>query len=151
MFHLPGFECMSRMNQDSLWVTALIDSDAVDALIGGRGRGAIRKGQSPGANISFPQITEPVPLDPLGPLAEVDFLSGFRAPSNESGPRGKHQGFAERTRAPRDGSVTALKTNQDESRRIRVPQDRSGPQDESGPRGTYLTGPTERIKAPQHE
>ena len=34
------------------------------------------------------------PLDPLGPLDEVDFLSGFRAPWDGSGPCGKHQGSA---------------------------------------------------------
>ena len=51
-------------------------------------------GQSPGANIYFAPKPESGPLDPLGPLDEVDFLSGFRAPWDGSGPCGKHQGSA---------------------------------------------------------
>ena len=52
-------------------------------------------------------------LDPLGPLAEVDFLSGFKAPRDGSGPTG----------------------------RVRALQNEPGPcgmdpQDESGPRKT---------------
>ena len=35
---------------------------------------------------------KPGPLDPLGPLTEVDFLSGLRVMRDGSGPRGKHQG-----------------------------------------------------------
>ena len=81
------------------------------------------KGQSPGANISLPlPQTGAGPPDPHGPLAEVDFLSGFMTPRDGSGPRGKHQGSAERTRAPRDGSGPR-KTDQ-------------GPQEESGLCGT---------------
>ena len=41
-----------------------------------------------------PSKPKPGPLDPLGPLAEVDFLSGFRAPRDGSGLREKHQGSA---------------------------------------------------------
>ena len=63
-----------------------------------QGGGGIRamppKGQSPGTNISFASQTEAWTwtrffLDPLGPLAEVDFLSGFRAPRDGSGPAGR--------------------------------------------------------------
>ena len=43
------------------------------------------KGKSPGANIFFGPQTEAGPLDPLGPLAEVDFLSGFRARGMDKG------------------------------------------------------------------
>ena len=71
------------------------------------------KGLSPGTNISFAPKPKPGLLDPLGPLAEVDFLSGFRASRDELGPAG----------------------------RIRVLQNEPGPrgmdpQDESGPRKT---------------
>ena len=99
------------------------------------------KGQSPGTTIYhnfLPSKPKPGLLDPLGPLAKVDFLSGFRALRDGSGPRRKNQGSTEGTRAPRDGPA----------RRIRAPQDRSGPvgrirapQDRSVPVG--------RIRAPQ--
>ena len=46
------------------------------------------KGQSPGTNIYFAPKPKPGLMDPLGPLAEVDFLSGFRAPRDGSGPAG---------------------------------------------------------------
>ena len=52
-----------------------------------------------GAKIYLSQKPKPDPLDPLGPLAEVDFLSGFRAPRDGSGPRGTDQGPAGSTRA----------------------------------------------------
>ena len=58
---------------------------------GGGHSGNAPKGQSSGANMSFAPQPEPDPLNPIGPLAVVDFLSGFRAPRNESGPRGKNQ------------------------------------------------------------
>ena len=48
-----------------------------------------------GANISFALKRKPGPLDPLEPLAEVDFLSDFT-----SGPRGTDRGPA--------GSIRAL-------------------------------------------
>ena len=41
-------------------------------------------------NMTCPR-TEVGTLNSLGPLAVVDFLSGFRAPQDGSGPRGKHQ------------------------------------------------------------
>ena len=74
-------------------------ADSSPATSGGpRGGGGIRamppKGQSPGANISVARQTRAGLMDPLGPLAEVDFLSGFRAPWDGSGPCGKHQGCA---------------------------------------------------------
>ena len=81
---------MSRMNQNNQGVTALTDSDEVDALIGGRGPfgSCPPKGQLLGANIYFfshpPKKTKPGSLDPLEPLTEVDFLSGFGAPLDES-------------------------------------------------------------------
>ena len=92
-------------------------------------------------------------LDPLGPLAEVDFFIRFQGLAGRIGPRGKNQGSAERTRAPRDGPA----------RRIRAPQDRSGPvgrirapQDKSRPvrqikalRDKPET--TEQIRASQYE
>ena len=96
------------------------------------------QGQSPGANI-FPQKPKPGPPDPVAPLAEVDFLLGFRAPWEAQGP-------AERTRAQRDGSRPAG--------RIRAPRDKSGsakriraPQYESGPRGTDQDA-ERRVRAP---
>ena len=47
------------------------------------------KGQSPGTNIYFAPKPKPGLLDPLGPLAEVDFLSGFRALRDGLGPAGR--------------------------------------------------------------
>ena len=38
-----------------------------------------------------PPQPKPGPLSLLGSLTEVDFISGFRAPRDGSGPRGKHQ------------------------------------------------------------
>ena len=79
-------------------------------------RTMLPKGQSPGANISFgPPNPRWGPLDPLGSLADVDFLSGFR-------PRGTDQSSAERIKAPQD-ETTSRNTDQ-------------GSQDESGPLGT---------------
>ena len=85
-----------------------------------------------------PLQTRAGPLDPLGPLAEVDFLPDFRTPPDGSGPRGKHQGSA-----PMDEPGTR-KTNRGVAGRIRAPED------ESGPRRTYQ-GPAGRIRAPQDE
>ena len=114
------------------------------------------KGQSSGTSIYhnfLPSKPKPDLLDPLGPLAELDFLSGFRALRDGSGPRRKNQGSTERTRAPRDGSARRIRAPQDRSEpvgRIRAPQDRSGParrikalRDKSGT--------TERIRASQYE
>ena len=57
--------------------------------------------QSTGADIYFGPTPKAKagPMDPLGPLSEVDSLSGFRASRDESGPWGQ----------------------------IRVPQDKPGP------------------------
>ena len=103
--------------------------------------------------ILLPSKPKPGLLDPLGPLAEVDFLSGFRALRDGSGPRRKNQGSTERTRTPRDGPARRIRAPQDRSEpvgRIRAPQDRSGParrikalRDKSGT--------TERIRASQYE
>ena len=64
-------------------------------------------------HIFCPPKPKPGLLDPLGPLAEVDFLSGFRAPRDGSGPAGR---------------IRALQ-NEPGPRGM-------GPQDESGPRKT---------------
>ena len=69
------------------------------ATSGGPGGGGGIRAMPPKVNHSgptyiLPPKPEPGPLDPLGPLEEVDFLSGFRAPWDGSGPCGKHQGSA---------------------------------------------------------
>ena len=114
--------------------------------------------QSLGANILWPPENQAGPLDSLGPLAEVDFLSGFRAPRGGSGLRGKRQSSAGRTRAPREGSrprktVQARGRNQGPSRQIRAHRTDQGPAmriratlDGSGPRGTDQS-PKGRIRA----
>ena len=66
-----------------------------------------------GPTYLLPPKPKPGLLGPLGPIAEIDFLSGFRAPRDGSGPAG----------------------------RIRALQNEHGPrgmdpQDESGPRKT---------------
>ena len=72
-----------------------------------------------GQHIFWPPQSEAGPLDPLGPLAEIDFLAGFRVPRDGSGPRGKHQGSC-RTNP---GSVGwARKTNQGPGRQIKTRQ-----------------------------
>ena len=72
--------------------------DSSPATSGDPGGGGIRamppNAQPPGANIYFAPKPESGPLDPLGPLDEVDFLSGFRVPWDGSGPCGKHQASA---------------------------------------------------------
>ena len=65
-------------------------------------------------------------LDHLGPLAEVDFLSGFRAPRDGSGPAG-------RIRALQDELGPREMDPQYESGPRKTDQD---PYDESGPRKT---------------
>ena len=114
-------------------------------------------------------------LDPLGHVAEVDFISGFRTPRNESGPLGKHQGSAGRTWAPRGGSRPrktnqgpvdgsgsrgtnqgprngsgTRNTNQGPAGRIRARRSNRGPRDGSGPRGTNQ-GPMGRTRTLQDE
>ena len=110
--------------------------------------------------------TEAGALDPHGSLAEVDFLSGFRAPRDGSEPRGRHQGSAERTREPRDksGPMERIRapqyksgprgTDQDPQRRIRTPNVESGaagriraPRNRSGPRETD-EGPQDEVYGP---
>ena len=60
------------------------------------GGGGIRAMPPKGQSLTYilPPKPEPGPLDPVGPLDEVDFLSGFRAPWDGSGPCGKHQDSA---------------------------------------------------------
>ena len=103
--------------------------------------------------IFVPSKPKPGLLDPLGPLAEVDFLSGFRALRDGSGPRRKNQGSTERTRAPRDGPARRIRAPQDRSEpvgRIRALRDKLGPRNGSGPRNTNR-GPAGRIRAPNVE
>ena len=117
-----------------------------------RSQGDIRamppKGQSPGTSIYhnfLPSKPKPGLLDPLGPLVEVDFLSGFRAPQDGSGLVGR---------------IRALQN--EPGPRGMDPQDESGPrktdrgsQEELGPRETnqgpqYELGPAGRIRAPRY-
>ena len=59
---------------------------------GGGHSGHAPKGQSSGPTCLLPPPQpKPCPLDTIGPLAVVDFLSGFRAPRDDSGPRGTNQ------------------------------------------------------------
>ena len=135
---------------------ARLEVDAMAVAVAGDIRAMPPKGQSPGTSIYhnfLPSKPKPGLLDPLGLLAEVDFLSDFRALRDGSRPRRKNQGSTERTRAPRDGPARRIRAPQDRSEpvgRIRAPQDRSGParrikalRDKSGT--------TEWIRASQYE
>ena len=115
------------------------------------------KGQSPGTSIYhnfLPSKPKPGLLVPLGPLAEVDFLSGFRALRDGSGPRRKNQGSTERTRAPQDGparQIRARRTNQGigySARQIRARKTNQGPAGQIRDHGTDQ-GLAIRIGAPQ--
>ena len=91
------------------------------------------KGQSPGTSIYhnfLPSKPKPDLLDPLGPLAEVDFLSGFRALRDGSGPRRKNPGLYRTNSGP---AGWTRKTNQGPARQIRARRTNQGPQDRSGP------------------
>ena len=44
-----------------------------------------------------PSQSQGVPHGPLGPQAEVNFLSGVRAPRDGTGPRGTDQGLRDRS------------------------------------------------------
>ena len=173
--YLPVPQCLNAYNLQTMSFLADIckcareqarlglDSMAVAVPGGGGAFGPCPpKANHRGPTYLLPPKPKPGLLDPLGPIAEVDFLSGFRAPRDRSGPAGrigprrKNQGSTERTQAPRDGPA----------RRIRAPQDRSGPvrrikalwdksrtterirvsQYESGPRRTDQ-GPERRIRA----
>ena len=77
---------------------------------------------------------------------------------DRSGPSGTELGRAERSRtaqdepgprAPKYERIRARGTNQSPERRIRVPQDESGPEEQSGPRWTNQ-GPAGPIRAPQN-
>ena len=68
------------------------------------GGGVIRAMPPPQANHRRPTYLstprpKPGPLDQLGPLADFDFLPGFRAPRDGSGSRNTNQGPAGRIRA----------------------------------------------------
>ena len=103
-----------------------------------------------------PPQTEARPLNPFGPLAEDDFLLGFRAPRDGSGPCGKHRTLqnepgprrmdqsrlARRINQGPAGQIRANGTDQGPAIRIRAPRDKAGPtrrmralQDEVGPAG----------------
>ena len=136
---------------------------------GPRGGGAFGpcppKANHRGPTYLLPPKPKPGLLDPLGPIAEVDFLSGFRAPRDGSAPqeesglyrtnpgpagwtRKTNQGPARQIRARKtnQGPVGQIKnhgTDQGFTLRIGAPQDGSGPRtsnqgphDESGSRGT---------------
>ena len=102
-----------------------------------------------GWGATFPQPSR-APWTRLGPLPEVDFLSGFRAQRDGSGLRGKYQDSAGQTRAPRDGSGLR-KTDQGPAGRIRA-HETSRPrwrnQDEAGPPNTNQSL-ARQIRAPQ--
>ena len=80
--------------------------------------------------------------DPLGTQSEVHYLSGVRAPRDESGPSRTKQGPEKRIRASQDGTGPCG-TNQ-------------GPSDESGPLRKNLvlrdgSGPVGPTRVPQKE
>ena len=133
---------------------ARLEVDAMTVAVPGGHSGHAPKGQSPGTSIYhifLPSKPKPGLLDPLGPLAEVDFLSGFRALRDGSGPRRKNQGSTERTRAPRDGPVRqirARRTNQGPARQIRARKTNQGPAGQIRDHGTDQ-GLAIRIGAPQ--
>ena len=117
------------------------------------------KGQSPGTNIYFaPPPPKPKPglLDPLGPLAEVDFLSGFRAPRDGSGPQeesGLHRtspgpaGWTRKTNQGPARQIRARRTNQGSARQIRARKTNQGPAGQIRDHGTDQ-GLAIRIGAP---
>ena len=121
---------------------------------GGGGGGGIQampssKANHRGPTYLLPPKPKPGPLNRLGPLAEVDVLSGFRV-------RGKHQG-PQNEPGP-SGRIRARMTNQGPAGRIRghgtleqirAPLDigRRAPQYESGPNGTDQ-GTAGRIRVP---
>ena len=84
---------------------------------GPRGGGAFGpcppKANHRGPTYLLPPKPKPGLLDPLGPIAEVDFLSGFRAPRDGSAPQ-EESGLYRTNPGPRG----------------------MDPQDESGPRKT---------------
>ena len=97
---------------------------------------------------------KPGPLDPLGPLADVNFLSGFKAPRDGSGSRRMDQGSAGRIGTPRD-KAGPRETDEGPAGRSRAPQDESGTRgtnqssrNRSGPR---WTDQVRRIRAPRDE
>ena len=97
----------------------------------------------PGANISFAPNRSRASWTRLGPQLTSIFFQ-------VSGPRGKNQGSAERTRTLRDKSGSRngsgpRNTNQDPAIRIRVQRDGSG-SDGPGPRGPKQD-PARRIRA----
>ena len=145
----------------------------------GRSQGGIRpcppKADHRGHHIFCPPPKPmPGPLDPLGPLAEADFLSGFRVrreasrlcrtnPGSRDGPgparrvRAPHDrsGPAGKIRAPRDKSwpterIRAPNTNEGTAGRIRTPKDGLGLRRTDQARETD-EGPTGRSRAPKNE
>ena len=124
---------------------------------GPRGGGAFGpyppKANHRGPTYLLPPKPKPGLLDPLGPIAEVDFFIRFQGPAGRIGPRRKNQVSTEGTRAPQNGPA----------RRIRAPQDRSGPVrrikalwDKSRTTerirvSQYESGPAGRIRAPNVE
>ena len=139
----------------------------------GPGGGGIRamplKGQSPGTNIYFapPPNRSRASLDPLGPLAEVDFFYQVSGPRGTDRARRKNQGSTERARAPAGWTrktnqdparqIRARRTNQGSARQIRARKTNQGPagtnqgpRNGSGPRNTNR-GPVGRIRAPNVE
>ena len=104
----------------------------------------------------LPSKPKPGLLDPLGPLAEVDFLSGFRAlrdgrtPQEESGLYRTNPGPAGWTRKTNQGparQIRARRTNQGPARQIRTRKTNQGPAGQIRDHGTDQ-GLAIRIGAP---
>ena len=116
------------------------------------------KGQSPGTNLSFAPKPKPGLLGPLGPLAEVDILSGFKAPRDGSGPAGRIRALQNepgpRGMGPQDESgqtarqTRARRTNQGSARQIRARRTNQGPAGQIRDHGTDQ-GLAIRIGAPR--
>ena len=115
-----------------------------------RGGGNGHPGHAPqraitGANIYFAPHPKAGPLDPLGPLAAVDFLFslGFQGPAGRIGAPREGSGFRRTNQAPRrDGSGPA--------RQLRTRRTNQGPAERIRAQGTDQ-GPAGRTRAPQCE
>ena len=117
-----------------------------------RSQGDIRamppKGQSPGTSIYhnfLPSKPKPGLLDPLGPLAEVDFFIRFQGPAGRIGTPQEESGLYRTNPGP---AGWTRKTNQGPARQIRARKTNQGPAGQIRDHGTDQ-GLAIRIGAPQ--
>ena len=133
------------------------DKQATFGLWGTNGPKFPPKANHRGPAYLLPPKPKPGLLDPLGPLAEVDFLSGFRTPRDGSGLAGRIRTLQNETgprwmdRKTNKGparQIRARRTNQGPSRQIRARKTNQGPAGQIRDHGTDQ-GLAIRIGAPQ--